>query len=139
MRKIVSEIHSPPQATKPIKNLRSKHLMPGFAFDLTVMNDDSTPWDFTDEKKRVKARARVREQKPYMLIGSSMCKDFGTWQRLSTAKSKDPKAMRRAKIASIIHSDFVAVLYKEQMDAGRYFLHTIRCTPHRGEYRASSV
>ena len=31
--------------------------------------------------------------------------------------------MRRAKIASIVHLDFVASLYEDQAEGGRYFLH----------------
>ncbi len=52
-----------------------------------------------------------------------MCKEFSTWQKLNEAKSEDPEAMRRARIAATVHIDFVASLYEEQIDGGRYFLH----------------
>jgi len=97
--------------------------MAGFALDLTVLDEDGTPWDFTKEEKRNKARRLVRTQKPYMLVGSPSCKDFCTWQALNEAKSKDPSAMKAAKIASIMHLNFVASLYHEQIQGGRYFLH----------------
>ena len=97
--------------------------MAGFALDLTVLDEDGTPWDFTQRDKREKARRLVRQQKPYMLIGSPACKEFSTWQFLNAAKSKDPEAMRRAKTAAILHLDFVCSLYQEQLDGGRYFLH----------------
>ena len=58
-----------------------------------------------------------------MLIGSPSCKDFSTWQALNESKSSNPEAFRRARIASIVHLDFVASLYEEQANAGRYFLH----------------
>ncbi len=123
-RKLVSEIYSPPRVTKLIEQVRSKHILPGFAFDITVVDpDDGLPWDFDLESKRSKARAKIREQKPYFLIGSPMCKDFSTWQALNEAKSKDAEGMRRARIAATVHLDFVASLYEEQMDGGRYFLH----------------
>ena len=103
--------------------MRSKHLMAGFALDLTVMDEDGQPWDFSNEDKRQKARRMVREQKPYMLIGSPACKDFSAWQSLNMARTKDPEAMRRAKIGSIVHLDFVASLYEDQAEGSRYFLH----------------
>ena len=53
----------------------------------------------------------MRGQKPYMLVGSPSCKDFSTWQALNTAKSKDPEAMERARIAYVLHLNFVASLY----------------------------
>ena len=65
----------------------------------------------------------VRGQKPYMLIGSPQCKDFSTWQALNRSKSKDPEAMERSRVASVLHLNFVASLYQEQIGGGRYFLH----------------
>jgi hypothetical protein len=123
MRKMVSEIYSPPRITDLLKRTRSRHLMAGFALDLTVLDEDGEPWDFTVLEKREKARKLVRVQKPYMLIGSPSCKGFSTWQALNIAKAKDPEAMRRARAASILHLDFVASLYQEQADGGRFFLH----------------
>ena len=123
MKKIVSEIYSPPRVTELPKRTRSKHLMAGFALDLTVLGEGGTPWDFSSPLKRAKARRLVREQKPYMLIGSPQCKDFSTWQYLNESKSSDPEAMRRAKVGSIVHLDFVASLYREQVEGGIYVLY----------------
>ncbi len=76
-RRIVSEIYPPPRVTAEIKRGRHAHLVPGFAFDLTVDDpDDGQPWDFSIREKRVKARAKFKEQKPYMLIGSPACTAF---------------------------------------------------------------
>ena len=58
-----------------------------------------------------------------MLIGSSACSAFTTWQALNMARSKDPGALMRAKIDAIMHLNLVASLYQEQMDGDRYFLH----------------
>ena len=78
MKTIVSEIYSPPRVTELLRRTRSRHLMAGFALDLTVLDEDGRPWDFSSPVKRAKARRLVREQKPYMLIGSLSCKDFST-------------------------------------------------------------
>ena len=112
-RKLVSEIYSPPRVTDLLRKMNAGHLMAGFALDLTVIDEDGEPWDFTVESKRQRARQLVREQKPYFLIGSPACKDFSTWQALNMAKAKDPEAMKRARIASIMHLDFVTSLYQE--------------------------
>ena len=36
MKRLVSEIYSPPRATEMLRKLKDKHLMPGFALDITV-------------------------------------------------------------------------------------------------------
>ena len=85
--------------------------------------DDGQPWDFSRRDKREKARRLLREQKPILLIGSPMCTQFSTWQYLNYSKSKDQAAMRRARAGACVHLEFVAELYHEQIDGGRYFLH----------------
>ncbi len=122
--KIVSEIYSPPRITKEIRQGKWRHLIPGFAFDFTVNDpEDGKPWDFGLASKRERARKLLREQKPYMLIGSPACKAFSTWMALNAAKSKDPQAIARAKTAAGVHMSFVISLYHEQLEGGRYFLH----------------
>ena len=72
-RSTVSEVCSPPRITKEIRE--GQHLVPGFALDLTVVDSsDGLPWDFSRKSKREKATALLRQQKPYMPIGSPACK-----------------------------------------------------------------
>ena len=48
-----------------------RNLVPGFALDLTVNDpDDNMPWDFSKSGKRSKAMKMIRENRPYMVIGS---------------------------------------------------------------------
>ena len=116
--KIVSEIYSPPRVTDEIRRSRFKHVLPGFAFDLTVDDPfDGQPWDFSMAEKRERARRLLRQQKPYLLIGSPACKP------LNECHCVDTEAMRRARIAGILHMNFVISLYHEQLEGGRYFLH----------------
>ena len=43
-RKIVSEIYSPPRVTKLLRDIKCKHLMVGYGFDLTIVDpDDGLP------------------------------------------------------------------------------------------------
>ncbi len=123
-RALVSEVYSPPRVTKLIREVCAKYVAPGLALDLTV-NDpwDNMPWDFSITAKRRRARQLFAEQKPYILIGSPECTQFCTFQALNLARSKDPEAMQRAKTAALVHLQFVAQLYEDQMAGGRYFLH----------------
>ena len=119
---MVSEMYFQLRVAKIILESRSRILAVGFALDLTTVDpDDGDAWDFTVASKRAKARALIRAQAPYVLIGSPM--DFSAWQRLNRARSNDPEAMRRARVGSIVHLNFVAELYEEQIDVGRYFLY----------------
>ena len=51
--RIVSEMYSPPRVTAEIKRMKHKHLLLGFALDLTVVDpEDGEPWDFSLSHKR---------------------------------------------------------------------------------------
>ncbi len=122
-RRMVSEVFSPPRVTRHLSKYPSKHLVPGFAMDLTCIDeDDDQPWDFDRADKRQKALERVRREKPLFLIGSPVCTPWCTWQRLNELK-RDPQVVHREKVKSLVHLNFVESLYREQMDNGRYFIH----------------
>ena len=68
-RGMVSEIYSPPRVTAELRRRPRRHLLPGFALDLTVIDpDDGQPWDFCCREKREKARAMRRRTQPLLLI-----------------------------------------------------------------------
>ena len=81
--------------------------------------DLTTGWDFNLESHRRQAAAYVDEQKPLVLIGSPPCVAFSQPQALI------PDSQRKARqlAEGIRHMEFVAKLYKKQIDAGRVFLH----------------
>ncbi len=121
---MISEIYSPPRVTAELRRRPRRHLLPGFAFDLTVCDPDTgEPWDFTKRSCRDKARHLLRQQRPFLLIGSPACTAFSTWQYLNERRVKDPSKLRRQKVAAKLHLDFVVSLYVEQVQAGGYFLH----------------
>ena len=125
-KKIVSEIYTPPRVTKELRASQRnfKHLLPGFAFDLIVNDlEDGLPWGFSRRVKRERARKTFREQQPHMLIGSPACTAYSTWQAFSEAKSPDLEAVYAARRQAKVHMDFMISLYREQVEAGRYFLH----------------
>ena len=59
-------------------NKKTVGLLPSFALDLTTNGDDGEPWDFTLEEHRQRARRKVDDVKPYMLVGSPACAPYST-------------------------------------------------------------
>ena len=64
----------------------------------------------------------LRAQKPYLVIASPMCTAFSKWQALNRAKSTDHATMYKFYRKAVEHMNFVASLYTEQLEAGRYFV-----------------
>jgi len=118
---VVSEIYSPARVTDAARRL-NLGIAPGFAFDLTTVDENGKAWDFDDASRRAEARRRLREQRPMFLIGSPMCTAFSSWQALNAVK-RDAGIVHREWVRAMLHLRFVCELYQEQLDAGRYFLH----------------
>ena len=77
----VAEIYSPPRVTSLAHRY---NLPPGFALDLTIIDeDDGEPWNFDDAGKRERARRLMRTSKPWLLIGSPRCTGFSVIQNLN--------------------------------------------------------
>ena len=97
-----------------------RHVMPGYALDLkTVDPADGLPWDFSKRHKRIRARKLIRQQRPYLVIGSPQCKEFCTWQRLNEARHPDDGQRVAAREAAEVHPHFVFQLYQGHIDGGR--------------------
>ena len=106
----VSEVFSPPRVGKEALKFG---LEAGDAMDLT------TGWDFNKEKDRVEAEERLDKQKPLVLIGSPPCVAFSQLQTLIP----DSKRKAQQLAEGIRHMEFMAKLYKKQVEGGRVFLH----------------
>ena len=116
----VAEVYSPPRVTSLAERFG---LLPGFALDLTTTDpEDSMPWDFNLEHKRVRALEMVRKYKPRLLIGSPMCKAFSILMNLNRRRMGKEKYEEMMRLA-ISHIEFSITLYREQLNNGRYFLH----------------
>ena len=96
--------------------------LPGYAFDLTTVDENGVPWDFDVPERREEAKRRIMEQKPMLLVGSPMCTAFSTWQYLNAAKA-DPEKVKQAYTRAMIHLQFSCEMYELQVAGGRYFLH----------------
>ena len=122
IKAVVSEIYSPPRVTASVKLLPELKLIPGFALDLTTADTDGRMWDFDEKVMRERAMARVKSERPQLLIGSPMCTAFSTWQRINNL-IRDPVTVAAEKRRAVQHLSFCVELYREQLKHGRYFLH----------------
>ena len=122
LKGIVAEIYSAPRVTKTIKMMPSSEVLAGFALDLTTHDVDGRAWNFDEEEMRQRARKKVDKEQPMFLIGSPFCTPYSPLQALS-ANRRDPEEVKREQVRAGIHMAFVTSLYKEQVLAGRYFLH----------------
>ena len=105
MRAVVSEVYSPPRVTAATTFLPELLLIPGFALDLTTKDSDGRPWDFDEKEMRDRALARVRDDRPMLLVGSPMCTAFSTWQRINN-KIRDPLIVAAEKKRVLEHLEF---------------------------------
>ena len=85
----MSEIYSPPRVIAAAKLLPELKIIPGFALDLIVPDSDGRLWDCDDSVMRDRARERLLNERPMLLVGSPMCTAFSTWQRIDN-KFRDP-------------------------------------------------
>ena len=69
--------------TAAAKVLPEPRVIPGFALDLTTADEDDSLWDFDSKVMRDRAMAKVKSERPQLLIGSQMCTAFSTWQRIN--------------------------------------------------------
>ena len=106
----VCEVFSPPRVGLEAAKFGLKV---GDAFDLT------TGWDFNIPEHRREAEERVDRDKPLVLIGSPPCVAFSPLQTLNP--NNERKAMQLAE--GIRHMEFVAKLYRQQIEGYRVFLH----------------
>ena len=122
VRGLVSEIYSPPRVTNAAKLLPEFGCVPGFALDITTVDENGEAWDFNRVEQRRKARELVLQDRPLLLIGSPMCTRFSAWQRIND-KKRDPSVVAKEHVRAMVHIKFVMELYQLQAGAGRYLLH----------------
>ena len=114
----ITEVYSPERVAKVARRFG---LRAGSSFDLT------NGWDFNLEDHRKKAWTKIKEESPYLLVGSPPCTYASMLQELNVAvhghkpewMAKFDEEKRKAKI----HVAFCCTLYQEQLRQGRHFLH----------------
>ena len=123
-KRVISEIYSPPRLTAAASKIPRCGILPGFAMDLGSVDDEGEPWDFRRACKREKALKLLRETKPFFLMGSPPCTGYCSWQKLNDVQyEKSAADVKRRMTEAQLHIDFSAMLYREQIESGRYFIH----------------
>ena len=98
-------------------------LRPGWSLDLTMVDPVSGKrWDFTKADMRERALKLVRESMPFLLIGSAPCTAFSQLQAINKHR-RSAEVIAAELAAGEQHMKFVIRLYREQLLAGRYYLH----------------
>ena len=119
-RNDLSEVYSLPRI---VTVAQAAGLRGGFSLDLTAPDPDGYTWDFSRPSCRTKARELLKFQKPYLLIGSPPCTAYSNLQAFNRIRpggdAKVDEAQRRARV----HLMFCCALSREQIAAGRFFLH----------------
>ena len=101
--KHVSEIFSPKRVTKTAAKIG---LNPGSAFDLNEVDPtDGKPWNFNDRNKCEKAFETIKQEKPYLLIGSPPCRAFNSLFQ-SNVSRMDP-----AQVKSVVREGVRHVMF----------------------------
>ena len=64
INRVLAEVYSAPRVTKVLKMMPSQDVLPGFALDLTVEDENGVAWDFTRKKggKQPERRSLARSR-----------------------------------------------------------------------------
>jgi hypothetical protein len=114
----ITEVYSPERVAEVA---RRYGLVAGSSMDLT------TGFDFTKESDRQLAWKRVKEETPFVLIGSPPRTYFSMLQELNIATNKHKPGWmqnfeaQREKAKQ--HVNFCCSVYRHQIDQGRHFVH----------------
>ena len=116
----VSELFSVPRVTKLLRPNMS--LGKGLTFDLHG-DIDGRSWDFLKAADRREAMTRIREQRPYLVIGSPPCTAFSQLSDRWNYRRMHPEVVKRRRVEGRMLLEFAAQVYREQLAGGRHFLH----------------
>ncbi|MDP7560817.1 MAG: hypothetical protein QF745_09785, partial [Planctomycetota bacterium] len=94
------------------KEAKKYGISPGFAMDIR------TGFDFELEDARAEARARLREEKPSLLIGSPIC---GPWSQMNNI-NKDSENMRAHRKRAVKHLRFTLEMFTIQVEENHGFV-----------------
>ena len=69
----VAEVHSPPRVIRMVEQMG---LRVGWAFDLTIYDEDGRPWVFDQFEMSNRAVHKLFKDEPILFIGSPLCTAF---------------------------------------------------------------
>jgi len=121
-KKKVTELFSPPRVTAELQRMPTINLAAGATYDLRA-DAKGRSWDFLKQADRAKARKEIREQKPFMVIGSPPCTAFCTLNQGLNKHKGSPEERKRKMTEATTLLHFALEIYELQVRAGRHFLH----------------
>ena len=95
----------------------------GFSLDFIAPDPDGYIWDFSIHECRQKAFKKIRECRPYMIVGSPERTPFSTIQVLNMRTPEGKEKVERAREEGTKHLEFCCNIYMLQIEAGRYLIH----------------
>ena len=93
----------------------------GSAMDLTTVDEDGMPWDFSVTSNQKKAMKRWEEERPWLLVVSPPCTMFSTLQNL-TLEKRDADEVRKQLKEAVKHLTFAVYMCLKQAAEGRKFM-----------------
>ena len=111
----LAEIDSPPRVVTESNNMGMRG---GFSLDLTASDQDDYICDISKHECRQKAFAKIRECRPYMIVGSPECTPFSTIQSLDMRTPEGKEKVKRARAEGPTHLEFCCKIYMLQIEAG---------------------
>ena len=129
----IAELYSPPRVTKELERMPHLPLSPGTTFDLRG-DSSGRRWDFLKESDRREARRRIREERPYLVIGSPPCTDFCNWTH-AFYKHLHPSEVQRRQCEARVLLNFALEVYAMQLAGAGTSCTNIRSAPRAGSFR----
>ena len=93
------------------------------ALDLRTNKPDGSPWNFSLRADRRLAREFIEAEDPDWIIGSPPCTAFSNWNHGMNYRKMKPERVKQMLDEGRVHLNFMASLYRRQINRGKYFLH----------------
>ena len=91
-----------------------------FSLDLSTVDEQGQPWDFSSARAREKALKLIDDTMPNLLFLCPPCTMFSVMQNLNFERMTEEHYTERMKDA-VMHFAFAVLLCLRQNTAGRYF------------------
>ena len=92
-----------------------------WALDLTTLDEQGSPWDFSLASQRKKALKLLEKDKPLLLVACPMCGPFSSINDLNYARMSAEEIQVKLEDA-MMHMRFALCLCLKQIAAGRLFM-----------------
>ena len=89
------------------------------SFDLKA-DENGVRLDLTKISDRARARRRIQQEKPYVVIGSPPCTDFCTLNQNINHKKMSPDVVRRRMVEARLHLEFCAEVCRESSSVPKF-------------------